>query len=74
MVAKYKIGDKLKCYPGFNESTAGSGYESNRIGTVSRISKSSDNTRFVYFFKEFMHGVYEEYLHLAEEKIEIKIW
>lgn len=76
-MVKFKVGDKLKCKPGFTNSSAdrdnygGSGYRENVVLTVSRIHHGN---RPVYWFEEISGGIYEDALELADVNVEIILW
>jgi len=51
-MARYKIGDKLKCLPGFiirSNTDAGAGYVENKVFIVAKITPSQNNDSCIYW-------------------------
>lgn len=76
-MAKYKIGDKLRCKSGFLSNTndqnikGGSGYVSGRIFTIRSVDNYTEEGRTVYWPEESYHpvgtgGVHERAVELAD--------
>lgn len=64
---KYKIGDKLRCVPGFDDDS-GLGYVPDAVYTVRSIGQHSEYF-IVYFFDEVISGVLEMALEYSLREI-----
>lgn len=69
-MAKYKVGDILRCIPGFkpeSSSSGGAGYKEGLIFSVKRITNNSSEGNTIYWSKEGSGlGVYERAVVLAD--------
>jgi hypothetical protein len=71
---KFKVGDKVRCKPGFNNRSGndkygGAGYEEGREFIIKQIT---DNK--VVWNDDFDYGVYEYALELIEDNINYEIY
>ena len=66
---KFKVGDKLRCKPGYNKDDGGSGYKSNRIFTVKSIDDYNDDSTVYWPLSGHGHGIHQIAVEFAESKI-----
>ncbi len=77
-MAKFKVGDRVRCKPGFkrsdsdgykesNDNAGGSGYDPGLVFTISTIRNTTDRGIPCYFGGRNGNGVYEVMLELESD-------
>jgi len=68
---KYKVGDKLRCIPGFdnqNSDSGGAGYEIGKTFIVGQISNNNGDSTIYWPMERSGMGIYERAVELTESK------
>ena len=68
---KYKVGDELRCIPGFENqsgSLGGAGYEIGKTFIVGRITNNNGDSTIYWPMERSGMGIYERAVELTESK------